>query len=93
MADDKKDVGKPGDIGLNSGTVNPKDPAKAREDNKKELQVKTDWVILEFTDSWGSKKKGDKEKYHISTAKTLVKRKVAKVIEELTKYVPAKVVE
>lgn len=61
-------------------------------DNKKEERVKTGWVVLEFTKKWGSNNKGDKKTYHISTAQALVdKEKVAKVIEELKKYVPAKV--
>lgn len=51
---------------------------------------KTGWVILEFTKAHGTKKAGDKETYHKSTANALVERKVAKVVEELTKFVPKK---
>jgi len=90
MAEEKK----AGDISSKSGTITPKNKEEARKENKDVLKVKTDWVILEFTESWGSKVKGDKEKYHISTARSLVdKAKVAKVIEEVEKYVPKKVQE
>ena len=60
--------------------------AKTKKDMK---QVETGWVVLEFTEDWGTKKKGDKETYHNSTADTLVNQKeVAKVVEKLKKYVP-----
>lgn len=53
--------------------------------------VKTGWVVLEFTSAHGTKKSGDKETYHMSTAKGLIARKVAKIVEELTKFVPKQV--
>jgi hypothetical protein len=51
------------------------------------------WVVLEFTSLWGTKKKGDKETYHQSTANALVERKVAKVSEVIEKYVPKAIVK
>lgn len=60
-------------------------------EKQKESGVKTGFVVLEFIKSHGSRKKGDKETYHRSTANALVEKlKVAKVIEELKKFVPAK---
>ena len=53
---------------------------------KKEL---TGFVVVEFTQDWGSKKKGDTETYHKSTAEALVKKgKCCKIVKEIEKYVP-----
>ena len=61
------------------------------EEKAKGKEEKTGWVIVEFTKDYSSRKKGDKEKYHKSTANALVnKLKVAKIVEELKKFVPAK---
>lgn len=63
----------------------------ATEEKKDMKSVKTGYVVLEFTKDWGSKKAGDKETYHGSTANALVnKAKVAKIVEELKVYVPKK---
>ena len=49
------------------------------------------FVILEFIKDHGTKKEGDEETYHVSTATALVKKlKVAKVVKQLKKYVPKK---
>lgn len=63
-------------------------------EEKKDVSVElTGFVVVEFTKDFGSYKKGDKETYHNSTAKGLVeKAKVAKVVEEVKKYVPKKAV-
>ena len=62
-----------------------------KADKKDMKREKTGWFIIEFLKDHGSYKKGDKETYHISTAKALVdKLKVAKVVEELSVYRPKK---
>lgn len=64
---------------------------KNTEEKPKGKEVKTGWVVVEFTKDHGSTKKGDKRKYHASTAKAIVnKLKVGKIVEEITKYVPEK---
>jgi hypothetical protein len=49
------------------------------------------YVELEFIEKHGSKKVGDKETYHHTTANALVhKLKVAKVVKNLKTYKPKK---
>lgn len=65
--------------------------AETKEAEKKGKEVKTGWVVVEFIKDFGSYKKGDEKTYHSSTAKALVeKEKVAKVVKELTEFVPEK---
>lgn len=53
--------------------------------------VKSGWVVIEFLKDHGGSKKGAEATYHNSTASALVEKlKVAKVVKELTKFVPAK---
>jgi CRISPR/Cas system Type II protein with McrA/HNH and RuvC-like nuclease domain len=52
------------------------------------------FIVVEFTEEHGTKKVGDKETYHHSTAAVLVnKAKVAKIVEKLKIYVPKKEVK
>lgn len=52
------------------------------------------FVVLEFVKEHGTKKEGDKETYHHSTANALVgKLGVAKVVSHVKKYVPKKAKE
>jgi hypothetical protein len=65
--------------------------AEAKKEEKDGQEVKTGFQVVEFTKEHGSRKKGEKETYHKSTADALVnKLKVAKVVEELTKWEPKK---
>lgn len=62
----------------------------AEEAKEKGLNVKTGWVTVEFIKEHGSRKEGDTEKYHVSTANALTKKlKVAKVIKTHTTFVPS----
>mgnify|MGYP000038264141 CR=1 FL=1 len=61
--------------------------------NAKKEAVETGWIVIKFTKNWGSRKVGDKETYHTSTANSLLKRKVAVKAETLKKYQPKKIVE
>ena len=57
--------------------------------NKIEIPEKgSGFVKLEFLGDFGTKKKGDTEVYHVSTAEALVHKGHAKVVEKLMKYVP-----
>lgn len=59
-------------------------------DKKNMEKVETGFVVCTFIKEHGTKKKGDKETYHVSTANQLVKAKVAEITEKLTEYVPKK---
>lgn len=71
------------------------DESKLKKSEPIEIQKgESGFVVLEFLKNHGTKKVGDKETYHHSTANALVsKLKVAKVIEHIKKYVPKKVKE
>jgi len=58
------------------------------ENEKKAKEVETGYVVLKFTKSWGTKKTGDLETYHMSTAKALIAKKVAEIKEKLVEYFP-----
>jgi len=61
---------------------------------EKGKQVPTGYVDVEFTKSHGSKKVGDVETYHKSTANALVSKiKVGKIIKTHKVYEPKKVVK
>lgn len=65
---------------------------EAKEKTVKEIDTtKGAYVELEFTSKHGSKKPGDKEIYHHTTANALVnKLKVATVVKNLKTYKPKK---
>lgn len=66
--------------------------AEEKKEEAKGKDVKTGFVVVEFTKDHASRKKGEKETYHTSTAKALTEKlKVAKIAEVLTKYVPANI--
>lgn len=57
-------------------------------DNKKQATKKTGFVVVKFLNDEPGNKKGEKRTYHISTANTLVKKKIVEIVEELEEYVP-----
>lgn len=70
--------------------------AQKLKSNVKDIDVPkgmTGFVEVEFLRAWGGRKKGDKETYHVSTAKSLIHHEAVKVLKHIEKYVPKKAKE